>query len=142
VTIMPGNSPGSLTIDGNLDAVGTIFDIEIGGLHPGSEYDQLVVLGQANLVDSILNLRFINGFVPNPGDVFEWLVADPPFIGLAPLTVNVFSDLALIDGETDGRRFRVNAVTPVPLPPTAWMLGAGLLVVGTLVRRRRLQVPA
>ncbi|MBP6095395.1 MAG: hypothetical protein KBF58_10415 [Methyloversatilis sp.] len=137
VTIMPGNSPGTLTIDGNLDAVGTIFDIEIGGLLPGSEYDQLIVLGQASLVDSILNLRFINGFVPHQGDVFEWLVADLPFTGPAPLRVNVFSDLALIEGETDGRRFYVNAVTPVPFPPAVWLYGAGLLTVACVARRRR-----
>ncbi|WP_439537228.1 hypothetical protein [Methyloversatilis sp.] len=137
VTIGPGNSPGILTIDGNLDANGTIFDIEIGGRLAGIEYDQLVVLGQANLLDSIVNLRFIDGFVPDQGDVFEWLVADPPFVGLAPLTVHVFSDLAVIEGETDGRRFYVNAVTPVPLPPAAWLYGAGLLMVAGFARRSR-----
>ncbi|MDP3871172.1 MAG: hypothetical protein Q8Q80_00790 [Methyloversatilis sp.] len=137
VTVGPGNSPGILTIDGNLDANGTIFDIEIGGRLAGIEYDQLVVLGQANLVDSVVNLRFIDGFVPDQGDVFEWLVADPPFSGPAPLTVHVFSDLAVIEGETDGRRFYVNAVTAVPLPPAAWLYGAGLLMVGCLARRRR-----
>jgi hypothetical protein len=136
VTIGPGNSPGTLTIDGNLEASGTIFDIEIGGRLAGIEYDQLIVLGQANLVDSIVNLRFIDGFVPDQGDVFEWLVADPPFVGLAPLTVNVFSDLAVIEGETDGRRFYVNSVTAVPLPPAAWLYGAGLLVIAGLARRR------
>lgn len=137
VTIGPGNSPGTLTIDGNLDANGTIFDIEIGGRLAGIEYDQLVVLGQANLVDSVVNLRFIDGFVPDQGDVFEWLVADPPFSGPAPLTVHVFSDLAVIEGETDGRRFYVNSVTAVPLPPAAWLYGAGLLMVGCLARRRQ-----
>lgn len=137
VTIGPGNSPGTLTIDGNLDANGTVFDIEIGGRLAGLEYDQLVVLGQANLLDSIVNLRFINGFIPVQGDVFEWLVADPPFVGPAPLTVNVFSDLAVIEGETDGRRFYVNAVTAVPMPPAAWLYGAGLLMVAGLVRRKR-----
>ncbi|MDP3287070.1 MAG: hypothetical protein Q8M64_02085, partial [Methyloversatilis sp.] len=125
VAIGPGNSPGILTIDGNLDANGTIFDIEIGGRLAGIEHDQLVVLGQANLLDSIVNLRFIDGFIPDQGDVFEWLVADPPFVGLAPVTVNVFSDLAVIQGETDGRRFYVNAVTAVPLPPAVWLYGAG-----------------
>lgn len=137
VTIGPGNSPGILTIDGNLEANGTIFDIEIGGRLAGIEYDQLVVLGQANLADSIVNLRFIDGFVPDQGDVFEWLVADPPFVGLAPLTVHVISDLAVIEGETDGRRFYVYSVTAVPLPPAAWLYGAGLLMVGCLARRRR-----
>lgn len=137
VIVGPGNSPGTLTIDGNLEARGTIFDVEIGGRIAGIEYDQLVVLGQANLVDSIVNLRFIDGFVPDQGDVFEWLVADPPFVGLAPLTVNVFSDMAVIEGESDGRRFYVNSVTAVPLPPAAWLYGAGLLVIAGLARRRR-----
>ena len=95
------------------------------------------MLGQANLLNGIVNLRFIDGFVPDQGDVFEWLVADPPFAGLAPLTVHVFSDLAVIEGETDGRRFYVNSVTAVPLPPAAWLYGAGLLVIAGLARRRR-----
>jgi hypothetical protein len=137
VTIKPGNSPGILTIDGNLDAVGTTFDIEIGGLVAGLEYDQLIVLGQANLTDSFLNLRFIDGFVPSPGDVFEWLVADPPFTGLEPLTVRTFSDQAFIDGWSDGRSYFVTTVTPIPLPPAAWALASGLLALGGLAGRRR-----
>jgi hypothetical protein len=141
VVIKPGNSPGILTIDGNLDAVGTTFDIEIGGLIAGLEYDQLIVLGQANPTDSFLNLRFIDGFVPSPGDVFEWLLADPPFTGLAPLEVRTFSDLAFINGESDGRRFYVTEVTPVPLPPAAWALASGLLALGGLARRRRAALP-
>lgn len=134
----PGNSPGILTIDGNLDAVGTTFDIEIAGLLPGIEYDQLIVNGQANIEDGILNLRFIDGFVPSEDDVFNWLVASGGFFGRQTLTVNVFSDLAFINGEVDDSgRFRVTSVTPVPVPAAAWALGSGLLVLGGLARRRR-----
>jgi len=141
VTIRPGTSPGTLTIDGNLDADGTVFDIEIGGRIAGLEYDQLVVLGQANLTNSILNLRFINGFVPASGDVFDWLVADDPLVGQEPLTVNVSSDLAVIAGESDGRRFIVSSVSPVPLPPAAWLMSAGLLIVVGMARRRQAWLP-
>lgn len=141
VTVGPGNSPGILTIEGNLDADGTVFDIEIGGRIPGLGYDQLVVLGQANLTNSTLNLRFVNGFVPESGDVFDWLVADRPFVGQDPLTVNVFSDLAVIAGESDGRRFFVSSVSPVPLPPAAWLMSAGLVIVVGLARRRQAAMP-
>lgn len=129
-----------LTIDSNLDAVGTIFDIEIAGLLPGSEYDQLIVNGTASIADSILNLRFIDGFVPSEDDVFTWLVASGGFFGYQTLTVNVFSEFTLIDGEVDEfGRFRVTSVTAVPavpVPPAAWALGSALFALSGVARRR------
>ena len=139
VTIRPGNSPGILTIDGNLDADGTIFDIEIGGRVTGLEYDQLVVRGHANITNSVLNLRFINGFIPESGEAFGWLAADTSLFGPDPITVNVFSDLAVIAGEIDGGRFLVSSVSAVPVPPAVWLMGAGLVIVVGMARRR--QVP-
>lgn len=141
VTIRPGNSPGILTFDGNLDADGTIFDIQIGGRVPGLEYDQLVVRGHANISNSVLNLRFINGFIPESGEAFGWLVADTSFFGPDPITVNVFSDLAVIAGESDGGRFMVSSVSAVPVPPAVWLMSAGLVIVVGLARWRQAAMP-
>ena len=53
-------------------AAGTL-NIEIGGTTAGTDYDQLVVTGQATL-DGTLNVRLVNGFMPNLDDRFQVLV--------------------------------------------------------------------
>jgi hypothetical protein len=142
VTVRPGNSPGILTINGNLEAAGAIFDIEVAGLGPGTLFDQLVVNGDANLTDATVNFRFLDGFLPTPGDTFSWLVVSGFASGLDTLSVSFFSDAGAVDGflESDGRLF-VNTVTPIPLPPAAWALGPALLALGAAARRRSAAVP-
>jgi len=68
----PG-SPGVLTIVGDFTQTsGGTLVIEIGGLNPGTDFDQLDVTGQATL-DGTLTVTLINGFQPNPGDSFTVL---------------------------------------------------------------------
>src|SRR5207247_5619443 len=57
-------SSGILTITGNYTqtAAGTL-NVKIGGTAVGTQYDQLNVLGSANL-DGALNISLINGFGP------------------------------------------------------------------------------
>jgi autotransporter-associated beta strand protein len=45
-TLAPGNSPGTTTINGNYIEAGTL-DIEVWGLTPGTQHDQVVVTGTA-----------------------------------------------------------------------------------------------
>jgi|GEM_PF-7129337 len=68
--ISPGNSPGRLTVVGNLsqNATGKLR-IEIGGTAPGTEFDQVDVSGKATL-DGDVEVVFLNGFTPAPGDAF------------------------------------------------------------------------
>jgi hypothetical protein len=142
LTVRPGNSPGVLTINGNLEAAGAIFDIEIAGRDAGTLFDQLVVNGHANLDGATVNFQFIDGFLPTAGDLFDWLVTSGGAFGLDTATVRFFSDAGTIDGflESDGRLF-INTVTPIPLPPAAWTLGAALLALGSLARRRAASPP-
>jgi hypothetical protein len=71
----PGGSPGTLSLGTNQNyqqvASGVLL-IELGGHNPGTQYDQLVVGGNANLAGT-LELPLINGFVPQPGDQFQVL---------------------------------------------------------------------
>src|SRR5437867_1264561 len=87
--LSPGNSPGKVTINGNLkiadgnprvindsytpptgsDTVGTLA-IEIGGVTPGTQHDQVIVIGNVEL-GGTLKISLINGFVPSPGQTFE-----------------------------------------------------------------------
>ena len=85
-TISPGGSPGKLTFNGNL----TLFDdseilIEVGGLVPESEFDQIVVDGSV-VLDGLLDVSLItvgaDPFVPTLGDEFEILTATDEVTGV------------------------------------------------------------
>ena len=72
-TVAPGNGPGLLTSAGNVTFnTGTTFQIEIGGVTPGTEYDRLQVAGTVNLGAGVTNLSgtLINGFTPEVGQQF------------------------------------------------------------------------
>ncbi|NLX95674.1 MAG: hypothetical protein GXY83_05820, partial [Rhodopirellula sp.] len=92
--LSPGNSPGVISINGNLtiatsdgdtiddgytpppasDTVGTIR-MEIGGTDPDApDYDQIHVTGIATL-GGTLEVVLINDFVPEPGQTFDILTA-------------------------------------------------------------------
>jgi hypothetical protein len=71
----PGGSPGTLSLGPGEDyqqGANGVLRIELGGHNPGTENDQLVVGGNASLAGT-LELRLINGFVPQPGDEFQIL---------------------------------------------------------------------
>jgi hypothetical protein len=71
----PGGSPGTLSLGTNQNyqqVANGVLLIELGGHNPGTQYDQLVVGGNANLAGT-LELPLINGFVPQPGDQFQVL---------------------------------------------------------------------
>ena len=69
-TISPGASPGTLTINGNfVQASGGVLNMEIAGLTPGTQHDQLIVNGNATL-GGTLNATPIGGFSLAPGDSF------------------------------------------------------------------------
>ena len=72
-TAGPGLSSGALTIAGNYtqSAAGT-FEVEIGGLAPGSQHDQLALTGSAAAaLDGALDVALISGFTPLAGDSFS-----------------------------------------------------------------------
>ena len=67
--VAPGASAGKLTIGRLAMDPGATLRIEFGGLTPGTQHDQLVDNGPAAL-NGTLEIRLINGFVPNVGDAF------------------------------------------------------------------------
>jgi hypothetical protein len=75
-SVAPGASAGILG-SGNLSWNSTTdFEVEIGGVIPGSGYDQLAVTGSVNLGGASLEIQGINGFAPSPGDVFTLIEND------------------------------------------------------------------
>jgi len=73
--LAPGRSAGSTTIMGNYtQQTGGKLEIEIGGGFPGSTFDTVDVTGTA-LLDGGLQLKLINGFLPNPSLTLKVLSA-------------------------------------------------------------------
>jgi hypothetical protein len=61
---------GTLTINGNYtQGSGAVLNIAVGGLTPGTQYDQLNVTGTATLAGT-LNLSLINGYLLTAGSTF------------------------------------------------------------------------
>jgi len=70
--LSPGNSPGTLTIEGNFEQEPLgLLDIELAGASAG-EFDVLKVVGDASIEGDLL-LEFIDGFAPHQGDRFNFL---------------------------------------------------------------------
>ncbi|WP_323787036.1 T9SS type A sorting domain-containing protein [Psychroserpens sp.] len=71
--ISPGNSPGILTIVGNLTTASeAVFNIEIDGPTIGTEYDKVVVQNNADISGGI---NIILGYLPPTDAVFEIISA-------------------------------------------------------------------
>jgi hypothetical protein len=130
-----GDSPGRLTVNGNINAIGAIFDIEIAGIDAGLTYDQLYATGDINFDGGEIRFRFIDGYLPGVDDVFQWVLADGFVNGLDTLSFLVSSDAGLVEGYLDGSgQFVVSSVAPVPLPASVWLLATGLGVVAARSR--------
>lgn len=163
-TVAPGNSPGTLTVDGDLTAHHTTFEIELAG---PALFDRLVVNGNAAFLGGKVSflLHTPNGidydYRPAPGDSFTWLTVGGAATGLDSLGWDLVvvgegwtSTVASSDwgssqwiwGPTQsdgvniafyGDRIEFSAA-PVPEPESYAMLLAGLGVVGWMARRRRM----
>ncbi len=71
--VVPGNSPGTLTIQGTYtQQTGGAMTVEIGGTVAGTEHDQLAVTGAVSLAGA-LNVNTLGGFAPTWNQVFTIL---------------------------------------------------------------------
>jgi fibronectin-binding autotransporter adhesin len=142
-TLSPGNSPGTITLNGGLSlAAAATTQIELGGTAAGTLYDQVVV-GPAGAVTlgGTLSVSVLSGYTPAKGDTF--LILDKQsagpvagtFAGLpqgATLTAGGFPFTVSYLG---GNGNDVTLTAAVPEPGTAALLG--LAAAGLLARRRR-----
>lgn len=134
--LLPGNSPGTLNIGGDLIDNGGRIEIEIGA---GGVHDRLLVGGRVQLTGTEIFFRFLDGFAPDAGFTLD-------FIDSAIDDLSV-SDLRLrVGGLADGFQFNVagnplgqlvftalNNGVAIPAPGSAALLLAALLGFG-LVR--------
>ena len=94
--LAPGFSPGIVQIFGDyIQEFDGVLEIEVGGLTPGTQHDQLRVSNVAAL-NGRLEASLINGFHPNVNDVIEFLTADLVIGGFSSLVApGLPSDLAV-----------------------------------------------
>ena len=147
--LSPGLSPGKLTIDGALSLAETAaYRVELLGLVPGAEYDQIDLLGGLTLgADSQLLASL--GFDPAFGDSFTIVNneseggIDGYFSGLPqgaifslanPNTGNAFPFQISYVGGTGND---VVLTVAVPEPATAGLLAIGTMMSLLRVRRRK-----
>lgn len=136
----PGLSPGRLEFAGDVIFGDThLLEIELGGLTPGSEYDQIVSGGRLTL-GGTLDVELLDDYAPLLGDSFD--------IAIAAFIDGEFADL-LLPTLADGLRWRTLQlsdplgralyrleVSAVPLPPAVWLLGSACVLIVARARRR------
>jgi len=138
--ISAGNSPGIMTINGNLvlGDSGTLL-FELGGTTQGTEYDYLHVIEMAALGGTLdVDLFDLGDGMFNPviGDSFQILVADG---GIE----NFFSNY-LLPTLSNGQKWEVAYndydvtlhVNAVPVPPAVLLLASGLTSLFMIKRRK------
>ncbi len=146
--LSPGQSPGLLSIDGDLTLGSTSsFDIELEGLLLGTEYDSVDVTGTL-LVGGVLSVSFLSGFdnVVTAADAFTIAQAGTSLVGLF---ANVTSGdrITTLEGHSfrvdygSGSPFSANSVVlsdfaAVPEPGSGGLLALGLCGIAVFRRGR------
>ena len=143
--VQPGGSIGTLRIDGSLSLLAATVEIEIGSL---TDFDRLEVTGDLVFQPSRIDYLFVDGFLPAGGRI-EWLRVDGGLYGYydpvsffwtvgadgtrtAYAPSSAFGTSVTFDGSYV-MALELGAA-PVPLPPAAGLLAAGLALIW---RRRR-----
>ena len=143
-TYSAGCSIGTATLIGDLVSAG-LLEVEIAGLGPGA-FDVFDISGDATFLGGEILFSFLDGFVPDLGDSFDFLRADL-ILGLNNVD---FAFAGLPDGfdfdltaSSLGLRLLTAAVAgepgdgQVPEPAALLLFGVGLAGMA-LVRRRRI----
>lgn len=153
-TIGPGNSPGLMSVSGNVDLLsGGPLAIELGGLVVDTGYDRLDVNAITTISSgSVFDIDFFGGFTAGLGNTFDILVSEDIFVADLGALIFDFSgallrtglawEVSLLDntfegGPQDALRLTVVAdEVAVPEPSAILILLGGLLTIVGLRRKK------
>ncbi|MGE0484554.1 MAG: filamentous hemagglutinin N-terminal domain-containing protein [Gammaproteobacteria bacterium] len=145
-TVDIGASPGLITVNGDYTQFANgLLEVELGGLAPGSGFDQLVVTGQASL-GGALAVQLFGGFVPPDGALFDLLTFASVVGDFATVTLPVNGQDFATAVLAQSYRLSVTGAPPVVPPPVTPPsvtppAGPGVsLDVGALAFRRAFDV--
>jgi T5SS/PEP-CTERM-associated repeat protein len=137
----PGNSPGTLHVNGNFLMDGGTYLVEIAGT--GADMTDLIdVSGTATISNATILFSFIDGFAPSAGFTFDFLQAAQglSFSNLTFATQGLLPNFTFTTGQSNGA-FVFTATSngqAVPEPETLPLLLVGLLgIVAAALRRKR-----
>ena len=124
--LAPGDSPGRLTVNGNYNQTsGGALNVEIGGVTPGTGFDQVAVSGSAT-VGGTLNLSLVNGFRPNVGQTFAIITSSSETGNFS--TINSSGFTVRSDASNAGIVLTVTSVVGTPTPSTLGNISTRLRV--------------
>lgn len=135
--------PQTLTIEGSLILANSTLEISVAGTGPG-QTDFLDIIGNAFFVGiDTFKFDFINGFLPQAGDLFEFMnvsdgVDTSALLGLDILYEGVgpgFDTTLLFDPETRSFTLRADNNATVREPSSIWPMAAALIAFGLLAAR-------
>ena len=135
-----GESIGSLTIEGDLFLNGGILEFEVNSLF---DKDELFVGGDAIFKEGFIDVFL--GFTPEPEDILEFLVVQGTIDMLESFS-GIRGIAAAGSGVPLGTEFTVAlgeelyqgiVTSAVPVPPSVWLFGSGLLGLVGIARRKR-----
>jgi hypothetical protein len=114
-----------------------VFDI--GGLAVG-QYSVLQINGAATFSGGKVEVDFINGYSAKAGDSWDFLFANS-ITGWNTLSLELNGLGNGYVWEVDplgnnGERLLITTAPAVPLPPTVWLFGSGILGLALMGRRR------
>jgi hypothetical protein len=137
--VSPGNSPGSLTIEGDyLQGIAGTLELEFAGLG-STQHDRLIVTGNA-MLDGDVVLKFINQFAPQQGQQFEFLtVSGTTELSAATFSVQNLAPGFLFDVAPSAGGYMMTALNDgVFVPEPSALLLAGFAIFGLIpvVRQR------
>lgn len=136
-TVNPGNSPGTLTVNGNFTSSGNLV-FEIAGLGAG-QFDVLKINGAATFNGGNVAFDFLGGFNAVAGNGWDFLLANS-YSGQNTLAFTFSGLSAGLEGNVsynaNGWHLNIANVSAVPEPAAAWYFAAGMLCLLGVMRRR------
>ncbi len=147
-TLTPGESAGLFRVRQDVRMQAGVLDMELGGLVRGVEYDAIDVGGLLDIgVDTLLHVRFIDGFQAQAGDQFALVDADTDVLGSFANVANG-DRLSVLGGGSFRVRYGIGlgvslsdfqSAVPVPEPTNSALMLIGLLGIVGAVRFRRVK---